>query len=183
MNCKFHPTAEAVATCGICGVGMCKECSAGAFAGTVDEEKPVCLECCLKEIETKVILRKSYLDTMKFKNIFASIFIGLSVLFIVLMNIFEKRFSVYITLAIVFWFLSGLIQTWKHEKDKGSIKSIFWEDSNDDGGSFFWKIVFYVFAGPVMLIKNFIEYPKLKAEQKSDMQKYEEIKTALGNAN
>ena len=32
MNCKFHPEAEAVTTCAVCGAGICSACDAGAFA-------------------------------------------------------------------------------------------------------------------------------------------------------
>lgn len=181
MNCKFHPTAEAVTTCAVCGAGMCSQCNTGAFF-RVESGQPLCRECSFKEAEENVAFGERYLKGMKRKLIFSTFFIVSSVL-LFLMEAHTTNPGNGMLLAIAFWFLSGLIQTWGHEKDRGSIKSILWEDSDGEGGSAFWKIIFYIFAGPVMLIRNFIKYPKLKASHQLDIQKYEEIKSALGTTN
>lgn len=184
MDCKFHPTAEAVTTCAICGAGMCSSCDAGAFL-RVESGQPLCIECAFKESEENAYFGERYLKRMKLKLIFASIFIILAIPFFILdVNgyIAEPPISLW---GVIFWFLSGLIQTWGHEKDKGSIKSIIW-DADSAEGSFFGfiiKIIFYAFAAPVMLIRNFIRYPKLKALHQLDIQKYEEIKSTMDNAN
>lgn len=185
MNCKVHPTAEAVTTCAVCGAGMCSQCDAGAFARLEENDQPLCMECALKQAEENVNFGEHFLKSMKIKLIFASILICLSIFFFVAMDdemgIFEDK-GLCAICAFLFWFLSGFIQTRGHEKIKGSVKSIFWEDSDPDGFSFY-KVIFYIFAGPVMLIRNFIKYPKLKASHKLDIQKYEEIKAALSAAN
>ncbi len=50
MNCKFHPTAEAVTKCAKCGKPICFYCDQKAFFRTEDEDKkPLCLECSLKK--------------------------------------------------------------------------------------------------------------------------------------
>ena len=50
MNCKFHPTAEAVTKCAECGKPICFYCDQKAFFRTEDEDKkPLCLECSLKK--------------------------------------------------------------------------------------------------------------------------------------
>ena len=179
MNCKFHPAAEAVTTCANCGAGMCSSCDTGAFF-RLESGQPLCIECAFKEAEENVYFGKKYLKKMKRKLIFASIFIVLSII----LFIFGKKSEECLIWGAIFWFLSGFIQTWRHEKDKGSIKSILWEGSHqEEGGSLILKIIFYALAAPVMLIRNFREYPSLKVSHQLDTQKYDEIKAALGNTN
>lgn len=175
MNCKFHPKAEAVTTCATCGAGMCSQCENGAFF-RVESGQPLCIECSLKEAEENVVFGERYLKRMKRKLVFATIFFVLAIISFVV----GEEGSIIV--GIIFWFLSGFIQTRGHEKDGGSIKSIMWSDTAQDEISFS-KVIFYVFAAPVMLIRNFIDYPKLKVSHQLDVQKYEEIKVAFGNAN
>lgn len=175
MNCKFHPTAEAVTTCATCGAGMCSQCETGAFF-RMESGQPLCIECSLKEAEENVVFGERYLKRMKRKLVFASIFFVLAIV------LFIEGETGSFQVGILLWFLSGLVQTWGHEKDGGGIKSAIWSSSNRDE-TVLSKIIFYVFAAPVMLIRNFIRYPKLKDLHQVDVQKYEEIKATMGNAN
>lgn len=96
MDCKFHPEAEAVTTCAVCGAGMCSACDAGAFARLEKNEQPLCIECSFKEAEENVNSGERYLKIMKVKLIFATIFVVLSIfpLNIYLWNYFWRRGNV-----------------------------------------------------------------------------------------
>lgn len=183
MNCKFHPEVEAVTTCAVCGAGMCSACDTKAFF-RMESGQPLCIECAFKEAEENVYFGENYLKGMRGRLFLASLFIILAIIFFILKeNLYDEKFFLW---GAIFWFFSGLVQTWGHEKDKGSIKSILWEGSGQEEGQLFrgiFKVIFYIFAGPVMLIQNFIKYPKLKVSHQLDVQKYEEIKAALDNAN
>ncbi|MCM1322221.1 MAG: hypothetical protein NC041_06830 [Bacteroides sp.] len=180
MNCKFHPTAEAVTTCANCGAGICSSCNKEAFFKTKNGQ-PHCIECSLKEAEENVDSEKKFLKGIKRELIFSTIFFVLAILCFIPSIVEGKGDTAGVLIGILFWLLSGLIQTRGHENNKGSIKSIIW--SNTDQGKFsFSKIIFYIFAAPVMLIKNFIEYPKSKACYQLDIQEYEKIKAAYANA-
>lgn len=37
MNCKFHPTAEAVTTCAVCGAEMCWDINLEIYRSTLKE--------------------------------------------------------------------------------------------------------------------------------------------------
>ena len=66
MNCKFHPTAEAVTKCAKCGAELCSLCQSNAFY--VDEEhKPLCLECSLKTAKEDLEEKENNLKRF-FKN-------------------------------------------------------------------------------------------------------------------
>ena len=166
MNCKFHADAEAVVNCAMCGAEMCGDCEKETFLYTESGE-PACLECSLKVAEETVAFGKKYLKKMMFKRIFALFFLVGAISFLFDGNNFPIGFA--------FWVVAGIIQTLGYEKDKGSIKSTIFEGSKVFELGFI-KIIFYILAAPVMLVKNFIEYPKLKAAHKSDIEKLEEIK-------
>ncbi|MBQ5998255.1 MAG: SEL1-like repeat protein [Treponema sp.] len=69
MNCKFHPTAEAVTKCAVCGAELCLYCDQKAFFRSEDEDKkPFCLNCSLKEAKIKVAAYEEYLLLNKKRN-------------------------------------------------------------------------------------------------------------------
>lgn len=172
MNCKFHPEAEAVTTCAVCGAGMCSACDAGAFARLEKNEQPLCIECAFKEAEENVNSGERYLKIMKVKLIFATIFVVLSIFplistFGIIFGGGEMSNIIFtIIFIILFWFLAGRILVTRKEKMK---------TMSDRIG--------LGLAAPFILIRSFREYSREKAEQPVKVQRYEEIKTALGNAN
>lgn len=87
MNCKVHPTAEAVTTCAVCGAGMCSVCENGSFFYTEDN-KPLCLECSLKEEEKNLEDYKWFQKDTLIKGI-----IGIVIWFV----------GVYVTTSVIEW--------------------------------------------------------------------------------
>lgn len=170
MNCKFHPTAEAVTTCATCGAGMCASCDKDSFFKE-ESGQPLCFECSLKEAEENVSSGEKYLKKMKIKLVFATIFVALSILplFATFGIIFGGGLmsNIIFTIAftILFWFLAGRILVSRKEKMK---------DMSDRIG--------LGIAAPFLLISSFREYSEKKVEQPLNIQKYEKIKAAMGNA-
>ncbi len=181
MNCRFHPKVEAVTRCSVCGAEMCSQCETNAFFQ--DESGVLCLDCSLKEAEQKLDYDKRRFKKLIRKLIFASIFIIAAIGQFIAGSSDDNGGMVFS--GVVAWFLSGLIQTWGHEKDKTSVKSFIWGDPDKEEGTlqFFFKIIFYVFAAPVMLIRNFIKLFGIKRERTLDTLKYNEILSALDNLN
>lgn len=183
MNCKFHPTAEAVTKCADCGAKMCSSCDTHAFFRT--EKGALCLECSLERAQHGIEWKTNYLKKLKRKLIFASIFIVLAIIFFIDSDLWLGAFL---------WLLCGLIQTWGQEKDEYSVKSVIWGKSDEEEFSFekavdefsftkfIIKLVFYAIAAPIMLIRNFIDYFGTKGMKKEEIQKYEEINTTLNEA-
>lgn len=183
MNCKFHPTAEAVTKCAVCGAELCSQCDTNAFFRV--EKGALCIRCSLKEAKCNVSFAVSRLASQIRKVIFAGIFIILSIICLNLGN--HAGNEIFLALWLLFWFLSGLIQTWGHEKDESSIKSLIWGDQNN-AEEFSWirfifKFIFYALAAPVMLIKNFIKIFSLKSDRDFAISKYEKISAALNDNN
>ena len=160
MNCKFHPTAEAVTTCVNCGAGMCSSCDTGAFF-RVESGQPLCIECSLKEAEEKLKICKSSWKGLLIKGLIASVvwifgvcmykIIGFSCIFIML-------------LASIFFYGAAILFTSEKKGFGGVISSIFWS----------------IILLPIMFIHLLISNKK---EMKRLQKKIEEIKTALDNAN
>lgn len=167
MNCKFHPTAEAVATCGICGVGMCKECCAGAFAGTVDDEKPVCLECRLKMAEKDLDECKWYQKfTLKQGCIGTVIWIA-GVCVTSLLDGFWWLGLLILLSAAIFFYGKALFSS-EEKSFSEKIKGIF------------FNIILGTLFLPFMVISFLVSNKWKMIKIKSKIKK---IKTALGNAN
>ena len=93
MNCKFHPTAEAVTKCAVCDAGMCSSCAEGAsfkvgdsqysgFLWKIDRDVGasfevtsghLCLECSLKKAENDYIDKKNTQKKMLRDGVIASV--------------------------------------------------------------------------------------------------------------
>ena len=182
MNCKFHPEAKAVTKCAKCGADLCSACDTNAICRT--NKGALCLNCS-QEIRSNVVTRETGdLKKLKRKLIFATIFIVLAIVNLILAFTDGGSFWAF---AVLFWFLSGLIQTWGAEKEYGSLKSMVTQDTdNADDFSlvkFSFKVIYYVFAAPIMLILNFKEYFERKVSLKVDIQECEEINAALNESN
>ncbi|MBQ6028062.1 MAG: sel1 repeat family protein [Treponema sp.] len=171
MNCKFHPEEKAVTKCAECGTDICSPCDTNAFFRV--EKGALCLECSLKEAEYNVVFDKNRLKKHAIKLIFAAIAFILAIVCMIRGNSAKTAI-----LFFVFWFLSGFIQTRGHEKHEGSLKSIMWEGHDEDDISL-GKVIFYIFAAPVMLIVNLIKLFSFKKDLNLDISKYERVKAAL----
>lgn len=178
--CKFHPEAEAVTKCAVCGADLCSSCDTNAFFRL--KEGALCLKCSQERAQTIVFNRTDYLKRLKRKIFFSTIYIVFSIVTFIL----SSSTAGYIFGAI-FWFLSGFIQTKGHEKDTGSVKNIIWGDRKPDEDEstfrFIAKVIFYVLAAPIMLIRNIIDYFGTRGMKKSDIQEYEKITSALNESN
>ena len=81
MNCKFHPTAEAVTKCAECGAEMCFYCNQKAFFYSEDG-KPFCLKCSLEKAERDFFVSEEFLKHGKSRRTIALVLwlIGLPLL-------------------------------------------------------------------------------------------------------
>ncbi|MDE6244466.1 MAG: hypothetical protein K2M50_02280 [Treponemataceae bacterium] len=166
MNCKFHPTEEAVTTCAACGAGMCSSCENGAFFFTKEDE-PFCLECSLKEAEERLEKAKQILKDTKRSGIIATIIwiIGACLLPV------SGGFSFIIMLgAAIFFYGAALLVSFSSEENGffEKIKGII------------IGVVFNTLLLPIMFIWFLISD---KLDVKRAEEKLEKIKVALGNAN
>lgn len=183
MNCKFHPTAEAVTKCAKCGAELCSLCQSNAFY--VDEEhKPICLDCSLEAAEKD--LEKEKADSKNFfKNglIACGIWIGGIIVGAIANIVFIKVSHDYgygsnaqliISLcsmlgAAIFLFRGAfLIPT---TEERGFFKAL---------KSVFWNIVLVTFFLPIWFILFLIIH---KISVSKAYKKVKEIKEALGIAN
>lgn len=180
MNCKFHTDKESVTKCAVCGAEMCSKCTSEAFY-TLENGQPLCKECSLEEAAENVVWGESYLKKMKWKLIFSSIALIVSIGCFVkaAVNSGDSAGAIGGVICLV---LCGLIQTWGHEKDKGSIKSIIFE-GQEEGEFSLSKFFYYIIAGPIKLIINLKKYPELKREYRKDIQKFEEIQSFFDKSN
>ena len=180
MNCRFHPESEAVTKCAVCGADLCSSCDTNAFFRV--KEGALCLKCSQERALNGITWKTEYLKGLKRKLIFATIFIVLSIIIFIL----SSSTAGYIFGAI-FWFLSGFIQTRGQEKDAYSVKNMIWGDKEPDEDEstfrFIAKVIFYVLAAPIMLIRNIIDYFGTRGMKKSDIQEYEKISSALNDSN
>ncbi len=162
MNCKFHPTAEAVTTCATCGAGMCASCETGAFFHTEDD-KPLCLECSLKEAEDDLAAEKLYQKRLWRDGIIASI-IWMAGVFLGAM--YEVLYLLMLVAAI-FLYKSSLFAS----DERGFFEKL---------KAIFWKIILGTLLLPIMFVFLLIcgKWDKIKANKKVNR-----IKAAMGNAN
>ena len=150
--CQFHPEEEAVTKCAVCGANLCSPCDTNAFFRV--EKGALCLRCSLKEAKHNVAFTAKRLGNQIKKVIFAALLFASAITSWVIADNEGSAFAS--LLVFVFWFLCGFIQTRGHERDENSVKSIIWEGHEEDDITL-GKVIFYVFAAPVMLIINFIK--------------------------
>lgn len=161
MNCKFHPEAEAVTTCAVCGAGMCSVCDAGAFYE--NDGKSVCLECSLKGAEEELMLDKVTLKDEIRDGIISSIvwFAGIA-----LGGIVHEVFYLLMLVAPIVFCRTTLFMS----DERG-----FYEKIKD----VFWRIILIALLCPLFVIYCLISY---KIDVVKVNRKVKKIKAALGNA-
>ncbi len=172
MNCKFHPTTEAVTTCGWCDAPMCNECVDKSFITRKMNERPTCYLCSIEHMEKDAIwLKRCKLALII--SIITSIILICSALcnaadsiwgIIFLPGFFFARISTFETLNEV----------------------VEYEASGDETDKFFKKIgkklvatAFFGFIFPVALIVYFIKYLKKKDQRKYDLQYLQEYESII----
>lgn len=72
MNCITHTNEPAVAQCGSCGSGLCKDC-VDHSAYTIDN-KPLCKDCNIKLAQELIDTNNSILSSSKIKLIITGVF-------------------------------------------------------------------------------------------------------------
>lgn len=162
MNCKFHPTAEAVTTCATCGAGMCSSCDKDSFFKE-ESGQPLCFECSLKKAEDDLAAEKLYQKRLWRDGIIASI-IWMAGVFLGAM--YEVLYLLMLVAAI-FLYKSSLFAS----DERGFFEKI---------KAIFWQIILGTLLLPIMFIFLLIcgKWDKIKANKKVN-----KIKAALGNAN
>ena len=161
MNCKFHPTAEAVTKCDVCGAELCSMCAKGAFYE--NDGKPVCLECSLKGAEEELTLKKMLQKSAVKIGIIASISWVVGACLIPL-----GGFGILLMLIAAIVYCKGALFA--------SDKRGFFEKIKD----IFWNFVAFTLLCPILVIGDLI---RDKKEVTAITKKVEKIKAALGNAN
>ena len=162
MSCKFHPTAEAVTTCSVCGAGICSICAKNAFYE--NDGKPVCLECSLKGAEEELTLKKVTLKDEIRDGLIASViwFAGLA-----LGGTVHGAFYLLMLVAAIFHVRGDLFTS----EERGFFEKI---------KEIFWNVVLVTLFMPIFVIILLI---RLKMEVIKANRKVKKIKAALGNAN
>lgn len=162
MNCKFHPTAEAVTACAVCGAGMCSVCENGSFFYTEDN-KPLCLECSLKEEEKNLEDYKWFQKDTLIKGSIASVIWGVGAWLIS-----RGVTSSLLLMLVATIFFNGKILFTSDERG-------FFEKIKD----IFWTIILTALLCPFSVILLLIQNKWRMIKSKSKIKK---IKTALGKA-
>ena len=162
MNCKFHPTAEAVTKCDVCGAELCSMCAKGAFYE--NDGKPVCLECSLKGAEEELELKKDTLKGEIRDGIIASViwFAGL-----VLGGVGHEVFYILMLVAAIFHGRGALFTS----EERGFFEKI---------KEIFWNVVLVTLFMPIFVIILLI---RLKMEVIKANRKVKKIKATLSKAN
>jgi len=160
MNCKFHPTAEAVTTCATCGAELCSSCNTNSFY-RAENDKPACLECSLKKAEEDLSREKVLQGEDKKNGIIATIIWIIGVCLLP-----AGGFGVFLMLgSAIFFYRTALFMS----DQRGFFEKI---------KEIFWGIVFAAILCPVSIIHCLIGDKKDVAKA---TEKVEEIKAALNS--
>ena len=169
--CKFHPEAEAVTKCAVCGADLCSICNKDAFY-IDDEKQPFCLECSLKEAEKDLADKKAFLKMTKKDG-------GIGVLIwfagIVLGGILMDKTEVLGTILSFVSMFGGALFFLRSALFLSTEKDFF-----DRLKSVFWKIILNTLFLPIVVI-FFLISDKIDIARAN--KKVKEIKTKLGIEN
>ncbi|MBP5158641.1 MAG: hypothetical protein ILP18_12305 [Treponema sp.] len=162
MNCYFHPQVEAVATCGKCGVAMCKECEEKALV-RLDGGKgqALCNRCGLDMVQENVAHDEAWIRKRLVKLIIMAILIGIGAI-VLAANLTElPAFT-----AFICWLVAGIIGNIGIEKKQG--------------GGIIGMIVTSILS-PIILFLGVVGLLRTLTTYKNDRQLLETIKAAVNN--
>lgn len=179
MNCFNHPTKEAVATCGKCGVAMCKECEEKAFLRLdFGKGQALCNRCSLVEAEADVAAQSKSLLSTKIKLIVSAVFVIVGLLFSFIGDLQP--------LALVFFFFSGTVLNFgKKKENNASVKEQVSEALYEENHPFmtmiidFIKFIVTAIFGPILLIYKFVMYLGAKKDYKASVEFLDNIRASV----
>lgn len=162
MNCYFHPQVEAVATCGKCGVAMCRECEEKALL-RLDGGKgqALCKRCSLEETQTNVDNDRAWIMKRLIKVIIMAILIGIGAVVYAL-----KLTELPLIAAFICWLVAGVIGNIGVEKTQS--------------GGFIGMIVTSILS-PLSLVFNMIGLLRSLSAYKKNCQMLETLKITVNN--
>lgn len=137
----------------------------------------------MKKAEEDIFEGEKFIKNKFKKIILATILLIVAIIFFISDNVGVGDGGMLFAGAVC-WFLSGLFQTWGHEKKELGVKSFIWENSGKEEGQIIrgiFKVIFYIFAAPVMLIRNIKDLKEAKGYHIDDIKKYESIKKEFDN--
>lgn len=200
MNCKLHPTREAVATCEKCGCGICSECAAiTASTGNY------CVKCAYDETVQDINFDVSVKKTLKrnIKLLLITWIIGglMTIIGAILVGVYQSKGDltgdggeIGVLLLIAGICISGIfsaIDGWKYgAKIQNRYEDMFGESYNVSGGyvtkdtglgvkliSAFYGLLFGLVASPTKIFK----YKQFVKEIDDELREISPIKTQLAH--
>lgn len=162
MNCKFHPAAEAVTTCGWCEEPMCNECVGKSFITRKLNGRPTCYSCSKNLVEE---------DVAWLKRCKVALIISIITLIIVIASVYFYVIDIndisWIILLPGFFF--ARISTFENLDESGQ----------EGIGKKIIAIIIFTIASPIAFIIYFIKYLKKKSQHKYDLQNLQEYKSIM----
>ncbi len=186
MNCYLHPQVEAIATCGKCGVAMCKDCETNAFF-RLDGGKgqALCNRCSLISAQENVDYLSNWLKKRMIKLIICTALAVVGIIAFVAMSFGsgdEESIIGGILTAIILWAIAGAIANIGNKKNNESVKSQVWDAAykyNHPISSAIIGIIVNALFGPLCVIANWIGYLRTKSQYKKELNDLAAIQTAL----
>ena len=162
MNCYLHPQVEAVATCGKCGVALCKECEEKALM-RLDGGKgqALCNRCSLDEAQANVAHDEAWIRKRLVKVIIMAVLVIIGAVVYTL-----KLTELPVLTAFICWLVAGIIGNIGVEKTQG--------------GGIIGMIVTSILS-PIALIFNVIGLLRTLPTYNQDRKMLETVKLAVGN--
>ena len=162
MNCYLHPQVEAVATCGKCGIALCKECEEKALM-RLDGGKgqSLCNRCSLDEAQANVAHDEAWIRKRLVKLIIMAVLVGIGAI-VLAANLTE----IPLLTTFICWLVAGIIGNIGVEKKQG--------------GGIIGMIVTSILS-PIALVANVIGLLRTLPVYNQDRKMLETVKLAVNN--
>ncbi|MCQ2241407.1 hypothetical protein [Treponema sp.] len=184
MNCFYHPEVPAVATCGRCGVALCKHCEGSAYYRLgAGKGQALCGRCSVAEAQDKVNEEKRYLKKTLIKLIICGYFVvnGTASL-IRAFNSDGYTDSVdmqtCILITLVSYTIAGLVSRIGLKVKNESLKNQVWNafyNYEHPISSFLISFIINALFAPFMFIAHLIGYFRTKKLYKNDIEELKEL--------
>lgn len=162
MNCYFHPQAEAVATCGKCGVALCKECEEKALMRlNGGKGQALCSRCSLDEAQANVAHDEAWIRKRLVKVIVMAVLVGIGAI-VLAANLTELP----LIAAFICWLIAGIIGNIGVEKKQG--------------GGIIGMVVTSILS-PIALVASVIGLLRTLSTYNQDRKMLETVKLAVNN--
>ena len=169
MNCKFHPEAEAVTTCGWCEAPMCNECVNKSFITRKMNNRPTCYLCSIERMEK---------DRIWLKRCVLALIIGIIVsIILIVCGVQNETDSIWwiIFLSGFFFARISMFETINEMVEEEASGDVFFKKIGEK------LIVVGIFGCvfPIVLIVYFIKYLKKRGQYKYGLQYLQEYESIM----